>query len=371
MPKEDKYYRALSALNDDDKTFLYKLIPNLSEQTEGIQTKVEELAEVVINRTGLSLAKIIEYHNEVNIKQGYYEPNINQYSRYYQNGFFNDTYDCMLYLGLQYILRENEQKERERKKEIKENYINKIEYTKKKSHPQNILDKLKGNSTPYIFAKAIYQGINGLNSGNIYTVIENMAVISTLLGNVTNDNFCKFKDFEIIIKIALECNKTTKKKKHQASEYIEQLTYAIKQELFKNPEPKIIKKDSRAMSYQSLEEWQLLYDFFKPIKNKIIETIDFYNAVCTEQLSVNLNLYSWLDVVIYAVYGYQKESKTEEEYFKKYDDLISAYKKLYMDNRKVFSSDFYSLNHFVTSFNVVVLCLYENVWNKDIEPFFN
>ena len=51
MPKEDKYYRALSALNDDDRTFLYKLIPNLSEQTEGIQTKVEELAEIVINRT--------------------------------------------------------------------------------------------------------------------------------------------------------------------------------------------------------------------------------------------------------------------------------------------------------------------------------
>ncbi len=89
MPKEDKYYRALSALNDDDKTFLYKLIPNLSEQTEGIQTKVEELAEVVINRTGLSLAKIIEYHNEVNIKQGYYEPNINQYSRYLQNPRLN------------------------------------------------------------------------------------------------------------------------------------------------------------------------------------------------------------------------------------------------------------------------------------------
>lgn len=369
MPKEDKYYRALSALNDDDKTFLYKLIPNLSEQTEGIQTKVEELAEVVINRTGLSLAKIIEYHNEVNIKQGYYEPNINQYSRYYQNGFFNDTYDCVLYSGLHYILRENEQKERE--KEIKETYINKIEYTKKKSHPQNILDKLKGNSTPYIFAKAIYQGIDGLNTGNIYAVIEDMAVISTLLGNVTTDNFCKFKDFEIIIKKVLECNKTTKKKKHQASEYIEQLTYAIKQGLFKNPEPKIIKKDSRAMSYQSLEEWQLLYDFFKPIKNKIIKTIDFYNEVCAEQLSVDLNLYSWFDVVIYAVYGYQKESKTEEEYFKKYNDLISAYKKLYMNNRKVFSSDFYSLNHFVTSFNVVVLCLYENVWNKDIEPFFN
>lgn len=325
MPKEDKYYRALSALSDDDRTFLYKLIPNLSEQTEDIQTKVEELAEVVINRTGLSLAKIIEYHNEVYIRQGFFEPNIKQHSRYYQKGFFNNTYDDVLCSGLQYVLREKEQKERE--KEIKENYINKIEYTKKKNHPQNILDKLTGKTTPYIFAKTIYQGINGLNTGNIYIVIENRAVIATLLGNVTTDNFCNFKDFEIIIKTALKCNKTTKKKKHQASEYIEQLTYAIKQELFKNPEPKIIKKDSRAMSYQSLEEWQLLYDFFKPIKNKIIKTIDFYNEVCTEQLSDNLNLYSWLDVVIYAVYGYKKESKTEKEYFKKYDDLISAYKR--------------------------------------------
>lgn len=369
MPKEDKYYRALSALNDDDKTFLYKLIPNLSEQTEDIQTKVEELAEVVINRTGLSLAKIIEYHNEVYIRQGFFEPNINQHSRYYQNGFLNNTRDNVLCSQLQYTLREKKQKEIE--KEIKENYINKIEYTKKKSHPQNILDKLSGQTTPYIFAKAIYQGINGLNAGNIYAVIENRAIIVTLLGNVTNDEFCNFKDFEIIIKTALKCNKTTKKKKHQACEYIEQLTYAIDEDLFKNPKPKIIKKDSRAMSYQALEEWQILYNFFKPIKNKIIETIDFYNEVCTEQLSIHLDLYNWLDVVIYAVYGYQKQSKTEEQYFKKYEDLISAYKKLYMDNRKVFSSDFYSLNHFVTSFNVVVLCLYENVWNKDIEPFFN
>ena len=369
MIKEDKYYRALSALNDDDKTFLYKLIPNLSEQTEDIQTKVEELAEVVINRTGLSLAKIVEYHNKVYIRQGFFKPNINQYSRYYKNGFFNNTRDSVLCSQLQYTLREKEQKERE--KEIKENYINKIEHTKDKSHPQNILDKLKGNSTPYIFAKAIYQGINGLNTGNIYTVIENRAVITTLLGDVTTDNFCNFENFEIIIKTALEWNKTTKKKKHQASEYIEQLTYAVEHDLFKKPKPKIIKKDRRAMSYQSLEEWQLLYNFFKPIKNKIIETVDFYNEVCTEQLSIHLDLHNWLDVVIYAVYGYQKQSKTEVQYFKKYDDLISAYKKLYMDNRKVFSSDFYSLNHFVTSFNVVVLCLYENVWNKDIEPFFN
>lgn len=371
MTKEDKYYRALSALNDDDRTFLYKLIPNLSEQTEDIQTKVEELAEIVINRTGLSLAKIIEYHNEVNIKQGYYEPNINQYSRYYQSGSFNNTYDDVLCSSLKYVLREKERKEIE--KEIKENYINKIEYTKKKSHPQNILDKLNGNTTPYIFAKAIYQGINGLNAGNIYTVIENRAVIATLLGNVTTDCFCNFNDFKIIIKSALVCNKKDKKKKekHKASEYIEQLTYAITNDLYKNPNRQIIKKDSRAMSYQSLEEWQLLYDFFKPIKNKIIETVDFYDEVFTEQLSVNLDLNSWLDVVIYAVYGYQKRSKTEEQYIKKYNDLISAYKKLYMDNRKIFSSDFYSLNHFVTSFNVVVLCLYENVWNKDIEPFFN
>lgn len=371
MPKEDKYYRALSALNDDDKTFLYKLIPNLSEQTEGIQTKVEELAEVVINRTGLSLAKIIEYHNEVNIKQGYYEPNINQYSRYYQNGFFNNTYDCVLYSGLHYILREKEQKERE--KEIKENYINKIEFTKPKKHRQNILDKLSGQSTPYIFAKTIYQGINGLNTGNIYAVIENMAVISTLLGNVTTDEFCNFKDFRIVIETALTYNQNSKKKKekHQAHKYIGQISYATEHNLYKAPNLKIVKKDSRSIAYQALKEWQLLYDFFKPIKNKIIKTIDFYNEVCAEQLSVDLNLSSWLDVVIYAVYGYQKQSKTEEKYFKKYDDLISAYKKLYMDNRKVFSSDFYSLNHFVTSFNVVVLCLYNNVWNKDIEPFFN
>lgn len=29
MPKEDKYYRALSALNDDDFSTLYELIPKL------------------------------------------------------------------------------------------------------------------------------------------------------------------------------------------------------------------------------------------------------------------------------------------------------------------------------------------------------
>lgn len=369
MSKEDKYYRALSALNDDDRTLLYKLIPNLSEQAEDIQTKVEELAEIVINRTSLSLAKIIEYHNEVNIKQGYNKPNLNQYSRYYQNGFFNNTHDNVLCSQLRYTLKEKEQKEIE--KEIKENYINKIEFIKPKKHRQNILDKLDGQSNPYIFAKAIYQGINGLNTGNIYTVIENRAVIVTLLSNVTNDNFCKFKKFENIIKSALEYNKTTKREKHQACKYIGQISYATQQNLYKNSNLNFVKKDNRTLAYQALKEWQLLYDFFKPIKNKIIETIDFYNEICTEQLSVNLNLYSWHDVVIYAVYGYQKQSKTEKEYLKKYDDLISAYKKLYMDNRKVFSSDFYSLNHFVASFNVVVLCLYKYVWNKDIEPFFN
>lgn len=371
MPKEDKYYRALSALNDDDRTFLYKLIPNLSEQTEDIQTKVEELAEIVINRTGLSLAKIIEYHNEVNIKQGYYEPNINQYSRYYQNGFFNNTYDDVLCSRLQYVLREKEQKEIE--KEIKENYINKIERTKPNKHRKNILDKLSGQTTPYIFAKAIYQGINGLNAGNIYAVIENRAIIATLLGNVTNDEFCNFKDFGIVIKTALAYNQTAKKKKekHQAHKYIGQISYATEHNLYEKPKLNSVKKDSRSIAYQALKEWQLLYNFFKPIKNKIIDTVNMHNEICNEQIDVSLSLDTWLDVVIYAVYGYQKQSKTEEQYIKKYNDLISAYKKLYMDNRKIFSSDFYSLNHFVASFNVVVLCLYENVWNKDIEPFFN
>ena len=72
MPKEDKYYRALSALNDDDLSTLYELIPKLKDQDLELQTKVQELAEVITSRINLSLAKIIEYCKESDITQGYH-----------------------------------------------------------------------------------------------------------------------------------------------------------------------------------------------------------------------------------------------------------------------------------------------------------
>lgn len=375
MPKEDKYYRALSALNDDDRTFLYKLIPNLSEQTEDIQTKVEELAEIVINRTGLSLPKIIEYQSTSYIRQGLIEPKTNQHSRYYKEGYFNSIVERLPSSNLIYRIKEMEQKGIEKDKEIKKNYVNKIEQKKDHPHPVNILDNLKGTSNHIFFSKAIYQGINSLVNNDIYGVIENRAIIVTLLeDSITNDAFCNFKDFKVIIKTALDCDRTIKKhkKKSGASKYLNQLTDAMKNGEYKNPNRSVIKYGRYStQAYRVLEEWQILYTFFKPIKNKIIDTVNMYNEICNEQISVPLSLFTWLDVVIYAVYGYQQLSKTEEQYIKKYDDLISAYKKLYMDNQKKFCFSFYSLNHFVQSFNVVALCLYENVWNKDIEQFFN
>ena len=72
MPKEDKYYGALSALNDDDFSTLYELIPKLKDQDLELQNKVQELAEVITSRTNLSLAKIIEYYKESYITQGYH-----------------------------------------------------------------------------------------------------------------------------------------------------------------------------------------------------------------------------------------------------------------------------------------------------------
>ena len=72
MLKEDKYCRALSALNNDDFSTLYELIPKLKDQDLELQTKVQELAEVITSRTNLSLAKIIEYYKESYITQGYH-----------------------------------------------------------------------------------------------------------------------------------------------------------------------------------------------------------------------------------------------------------------------------------------------------------
>lgn len=134
MPKEDKYYRALSALNDDDRTFLYKLIPNLSEQTEDIQTKVEELAEIVINRTSLSLPKIIEYQSTSYIRQGLIEPKTNQYSRYYKKGYFNSITERLPSSNLIYRIKGMEQKGIEKDKEIKKNYVNTRLNKKKITH---------------------------------------------------------------------------------------------------------------------------------------------------------------------------------------------------------------------------------------------
>ena len=374
MPKEDKYYRALSALNDDDRTFLYKLIPNLSEQTEDIQTKVEELAEIVINRTSLSLPKIIEYQSTSYIRQGLIEPKTNQYSRYYKKGYFNSITEWLPSSNLIYRIKGMEQKGIEKDKEIKKNYVNKIEQKKDHPHPVNILDNLKGTSNHTFFSKAIYQGINSLVNNDIYGIIENRAIIVTLLeDSITNDAFCNFKDFKVIIKTALDCDRTIKKhkKKSGASKYLNQLTDAMKNGAYKNPNRSVIKYGRYStQAYRVLEEWQILYTFFKPIKEKIINTANEYNEWCNEQY-IWVDLSDWLDVVIYAVYGYYKESKFEEQYFNKLDDLISAYKKLYMDNQKKFCFSFYSLNHFVQSFNVVALCLYEYVWDKDIEPFFN
>ena len=52
-------------------------------------------------------------------------------------------------------------------------------------------------------------------------------------------------------------------------------------------------------------------------------------------------------------------------------DLINEYRTLYINNQDVFSHDFISSNQFVESFNTVATCLFEFVFNKDIERFFN
>lgn len=389
MPKEDKYYGALSALNDDDFSTLYELIPKLKDQDLELQNKVQELAEIITSRTNLSLAKIIDYYKESYITQGYHcFDKSKKVSRYY---FTYDTQGRRInYIKDLYKLSKEDQKTKI--KDITENYINKIEKGNN-TRAYKLLFKLS-ETRGLLFAKYTYKAIHALITGNLYAIVESRALITSLFVDNVIDDFCNFEKLEKIIK---EIIKKSKKDCHGAQEFINHILYRLKEEQIRS---NTIPKDPRNVSYCILREWQILYDFFKQYKdiNKDFEQIqdDYIQKYCEDYCED-----------YYDNHGYDPDGPIEipPEYDCSYftenyldfisfiktnnsdyvycgddlpfiddniqQDLINEYRTLYINNQDVFSHDFISSNQFVESFNTVATCLFEFVFNKDIERFFN
>ena len=385
MPKEDKYYGALSALNDDDFSTLYELIPKLKDQDLELQNKVQELAEIITSRTNLSLAKIIDYYKESYITQGYHcFDKSKKVSRYY---FTYDTQGRRInYIKDLYKLSKEDQKTKI--KDITENYINKIEKGNN-TRAYKLLFKLS-ETRGLLFAQYTYKAIHALITGNLYAIVESRALITSLFVDNVIDDFCNFEKLEKIIK---EIIKKSKKDCHGAQEFINHILYRLKEEEIRS---NTIPKDPRNVRYCILREWQILYDFFKQYKdiNKDFEQIkdDYIQKDCEDyydnhdydpdepieippEYDCSYFTENYLDLI-----SCVKTNNSDYLYcgddlpFIDDDiqqDLINEYRTLYINNQDVFSHDFISSNQFVESFNTVATCLFEFVFNKDIERFFN
>lgn len=377
--------KSLSTLKDIDYSTLYELIPTLKDQKIELQTKVQELAEIIISRTNLSLAKIIEYYKECSITQGYHcLDKSKKVSRFYF------TYDSQgkgrgYIQGLYKLSKQDQDK---KIKDITENYINKIE-AGNDTRAYKLLFKLS-KTRGLLFAQYTYKAIHALVTGNLYAIVENRAFITSLFVDNVIDDFCNFEKLEKIIK---EIIKKSKKDCHGAKEFINHILYSLKEEQIRS---NTIPKDPRNASYCILREWQILYDFFKPYKEikkeyELIEN-DYIQKYCEDyynnhgydldepieippEYDCSYFTENYLDLIsfiktnnsVYVCFG--DDLPFIDDDIKQ--DLINEYRALYVANQDVFSHDFISSNQFVESFNTVATCLFEFVFNKDIERFFS
>lgn len=364
--KSNKLIRKVSTLKNDDLAFLYNLIPALEDQNFELQAKVQELAEILVTRIELPLSKIIDYYKQSYIVQSfsidqnriivtspfYSLKQSKKVSRYYP------TYEKQGYNLISHNWHIKNKKELEQ--EIITNYVNKIEQCNDVRN-KKLLFRLN-DTRGLLFAQYVYKAIHNLITGNLYAIVESRAFISSLFIDNIQDDFCNFEKLENLITNIL---KNSSKKCHNAGAYIEHILYRLQnKEIISNAIP----KDRRSLNYIRLKEWQIIYDFFKPYKDiyreneKLFTTIFDYTHDFITDLIPCILFQKKCEFLISEI------SEIEDEIR---EDLINDFRELYFNNIDLFSYDFISSNQFVESFNTVATCLFEFVFNKDIERFFN